>query len=505
MISKFGLGEHELDAWKEKILSLTHARINMLKQHKHPIKTNPVLRNTDVLQYLDELHHKFVLVPIDKAPNNIGFICKRFYIQSLLSEVGIVGPPSHTYKISAKDPKDVIDSNILVCKCFGITVNEKDQKLPIMYLMPKMHKEPTGLRFIVASSSCSTKPLSKAISKVFKLIFEQIHQFNLKTKFYSGLNLFWIVQNSFPVKEKLDVINTRKRAKCISTYDFRTLYTKIQHKDLLDELNAIIDFVFAGGKCRYITMNSSKAFWCFSKREKICFTRSSLKLAIKHLICESYFKIGNRLFIQDIGIPMGIDPAPFWANLYLHRLEFKFIHKLISKDMARARKFHACTRFIDDMCCINDSGEFGNSYKEIYPDDLQLKCEYRGNHATFLDLDIMIEGGVFVYKLFDKRDDFPFHIVRMPDRSSNIPSYIFYGTVLSEYLRIARSTLRVNDFLPRVSVLFERMVNQGGQYSKLFRQFNKAMARYPDPFTRYNMTPNNLISEIKHILGLRHV
>ena len=180
------------------------------------------------------------------------------------------------------------------------------------------------------------------------------------------------------------------------------------------------------------------------------------------------------------------------------------MHKQISNDIARARKFHGCTRFIDDMCCLNDSGEFGKSYNEIYPDDLQLKCEHRGNHATFLDLDITIEDGVFVYKLFDKRDDFPFHIVRMPDRGSNIPSYIFYGTVLSEYLRIARSTLRLNDFIPRVSSLVVRMLNQGGQYFKLFKQFNKAMMRYPDPFTRYNMTPNNIILEIKHHLNLRH-
>ena len=58
-----------------------------------------------------------------------------------------------------------------------------------------------------------------------------------------------------------------------------------------------------------------------------------------------------------------------------------------------------------------------------------LKCEHHGMHATFLDLDIKISDGVFVYKLYDKRDDFPFFVVRMPDRSSNIPSYIFYGTI----------------------------------------------------------------------------
>ena len=44
------------------------------------------------------------------------------------------------------------------------------------------------------------------------------------------------------------------------------------------------------------------------------------------------------------------------------------------------------------------------------------------NHATFLDLDIKIDGDEFIYKLYDKRDEFPFFVVRMPDRRSNIPS-----------------------------------------------------------------------------------
>ena len=68
------------------------------------------------------------------------------------------------------------------------------------------------------------------------------------------------------------------------------------------------------------------AFWFFSKRGRTCFTRSSLKLAVKHLICESYFQIGNSLLVQNIGIPIGIDPAPFWANLYLHRHELIQVH-----------------------------------------------------------------------------------------------------------------------------------------------------------------------------------
>ena len=119
-------------------------------------------------------------------------------------------------------------------------------------------------------------------------------------------------------------------------------------------------------------------------------------------------------------------------------------------------------RFIDDECNLNDSSEFSRSFLEIYPNHLQLKCEHQGIHATFLELDILIKEDIFIYKLFDKRDDFPFSIVRMPDLNGNIPSTMFYGSVMSEFLRIARCTLLLEDFVPRAKKLFERMCNQGG-------------------------------------------
>ena len=115
----------------------------------------------------------------------------------------------------------------------------------------------------------------------------------------------------------------------------------------------------------------------------------------------------------------------FWANLFLYAYEVKYISDLIVSDKVKARHFHSTNRFIDDLCTLNDGGEFGRVYKDIYPSELELKVEHSGSHATCLNLDIDMREGIFVYKLFDKRDAFPFSIVRMPYVSSNIPESIF--------------------------------------------------------------------------------
>ena len=70
------------------------------------------------------------------------------------------------------------------------------------------------------------------------------------------------------------------------------------------------------------------------------------------------------------------------------------------------------TRQLTDYLSVkNDDKEFSKSFKCMYPGVLELK--HSGIHATFLELDIKIENGIFVYKFFDKKDKFTFSIVCM--------------------------------------------------------------------------------------------
>ena len=52
--------------------------------------------------------------------------------------------------------------------------------------------------------------------------------------------------------------------------------------------------------------------------------------------------------------------------------------------------------------------EIGRSICDIYPKEIELKVDHQGDHATSLNLDITIKYLTFIYKLFNKRDSFPF-------------------------------------------------------------------------------------------------
>ena len=83
----------------------------------------------------------------------------------------------------------------------------------------------------------------------------QIRNFHDKSNFYETYNRYWVINDSKPFIDKLNVINTRKKAKEISTFDFSTLYTKLPHNDLIHVLYYILDFCFDGG-----TRNFPKIF-----------------------------------------------------------------------------------------------------------------------------------------------------------------------------------------------------------------------------------------------------
>ena len=86
---------------------------------------------------------------------------------------------------------------------------------------------------------------------------------------------------------------------------------------------------------------------------------------------------------------------------------------LISSDKIKARHFHSRKRFIDDLYAINDGGEFERSVCEIYPKELELKVKCQGDHATFLNLDVTIKEGTFIYIYISyliKETPFPFQL-----------------------------------------------------------------------------------------------
>ena len=151
-----------------------------------------------------------------------------------------------------------------------------------------------------------------------------------------------------------------------------------------------------------------------------------------------FVQFGGCLFRQVIGIPMGTNCAPLFAELFLYSCENELLDNMIRSGHSRlARSFNLCYRCIDNLIVFINK-KFLVYLKDIYPPQLTVEKANKSDHlANYLDLTFIIDsGGKLSARLYDTRDDFDFHIVNFPFLSSNIlsgPSYGVYISYLTEY------------------------------------------------------------------------
>ena len=74
--------------WKDQLKELVADRILNLKGHLKSPKCK-VLDQPDVKDTLHKVHANYVLVIADNTANNVIIVCKKYYIDPLVKELGI--------------------------------------------------------------------------------------------------------------------------------------------------------------------------------------------------------------------------------------------------------------------------------------------------------------------------------------------------------------------------------------------------------------------------------
>ena len=144
--------------WKLRIFNIVDKRIKFYSQNTNLLPSKIKSSFGHLRQGIQEFYRKYVLVPADKAANNVVVVCRLHYINSLKQELDC----TNAYEKTSIDEKSVVfsHSNEIPNK-FAVDVKERQDRLPTMYWLPKLHKRPYKARFIANSSSCTTTELSK--------------------------------------------------------------------------------------------------------------------------------------------------------------------------------------------------------------------------------------------------------------------------------------------------------------------------------------------------------
>ena len=457
--------------WRHKVFDDVKAEVQKLKKvnNKHACHKS-IMHSKPVKQYLKELHDNFVLVPTDKASNNIAAICKKFYIEQTLKELGIYHDSAsnpkddNTYVKVDKNPQDIINRHNKYVTS-NLRIDKVTKKLPFLYWIPKMHKKPySKQRYIAASYACSTKDISAVLTKCLKLVEKQHRIIGRQYEKNYGINPMWIIHNSTSVHESFVNFNLKKCAKDIRTYDFTTLYTSIPHTKLRKELRWVIKEAFRSSKHSFISVYKHNATWTNSPGANTEHLDCKKVIRLMNWLLDNIFvTFGDQVFRQVVGIPMGTDCAPFLANLFLYSYEFKWIMTQKENNNWHVLKhFRSCSRYIDDLLMINNADLMKKYMTDIYPKELVLvPDDTNGKSCPFLDLNIDINDSIRSTSIYDKRDAFQFPIVNFPTLTGNIPKKSSYGVFIGEAVRYARACTYFKDFKLRTLSLVSKLRKQG--------------------------------------------
>ena len=92
---------------------------------------------------------------------------------------------------------------------------------------------------------------------------------------------------------------------------------------------------------------------------------------LDYLIDNIFIRVGNKVFRQTIGIPMGTDCAPLLANLFLFYYEYNhYMKNLIRDNQCLAKSFNYTVRYIH----VDDLLTFINNHAYII---VNLACPCR--------------------------------------------------------------------------------------------------------------------------------
>ena len=358
---------------------------------------------------------------------------------------------------------------------------------------PKLHKNPYKARFIAEAKKCVTKPLNILVNSCLKLLRENFKKYCEAIYNNSGINLFWSIDSSLQFLNTLnnnDVYN-------LQVYDFTTLYTRLDLVEVETMINEVVDLIFSD-RNKYICISKADHNICFfSKKEynnHYSFNKTDLKESVKFIIYNTYIVFGGTVLVQTRGIPMGGNSSSPIADLTVSKREYNYMRKLMKeKKFNLAKILSNNCRYVDDLITLNYL-YFHNIIKDVYPASLDMERAGSNNkNVNYLDLNIDITPDGLSVSVYNKTDDFNFHVVSLTFPHSNIPMEIGYNVFFSQLLRYGNICTNLDSFTFHLNKMFKILLDRGYQYNRLVKNIKRCMRKYILVFRKFGIMDDETI------------
>ena len=479
----------------------------------------------DELNWL--LKHVYVS-GLDKASNNACFICISHIRKQALD------------RLSSKDFLPCKDGE----KWQSIEEVTKDLQGTIHELLPELHNDSLELPYIMAIFKFHKKKyrwITNAFGSIYvnmatlitvatMALLEEVKQWAKTTcigyKNFLGIDtsIYWIIDSIIDfclnIPQNVRNIYVADITRCFETIPINGQDTLFEAMEFITSLG-IKNFkhnhprsepkVWIKTNAMGVTTRVVWASTCPSYGKWLQISVSEFLMLHKWLTTNCYVRLGNRVWKQVLGIPMGFSCSPLWCNLYLMSYEIKFMQRLAKLGRVDImEKFKHAFRYIDDLCWINNGNasifldpqqpRTSSNPFWIYPlHILEIKTEVScfskinptfGIKAHFMNVLVSIsneDSGEFTLQKFDKRRELPFSYTQYIKFCSNRPIKQAYNVIVSQTIPILYLSNDVTLAKQELCKLVSTLASNGFRVQKLLQLVIATISKTNYPAVKFEI------------------
>ncbi|GBG86170.1 hypothetical protein CBR_g41074 [Chara braunii] len=420
------------------IMKKAKAKMEKYKaKHRH-VAAEP-FEHPAVKRELKFITGRFLIWPTDKAPNTPAFVCKNFVRKLAFQRLS--GPEFASISV----PPAVVIARIRGELSALPALPTVPAALPYLMTVLKAHKG--TFRWITNTANTIISPAAEvcACLRRFLLplaqVFCQERSLEVEERYRVRPNLWWAIASvgefHANLPEKVYSVFTADITRC-----FETIPTDGSEESLPAAVRFYVQCVMQirreRSSCHAIRIRFGQhgGIWpSWEDNEQpeeegtLLFRERDICWLSDWCVANSVLRMGDYVWRQVKGIPMGLACSPIWCDIYFFKYEYHAMMRLADTGNAHLIPCFDCTfRYIDDLGAINNAviGSFLRKKGEreagdpcwIYPEDFieikentALKEEGCGRIANFLSLTITVTSpiaGSYATKRHDKRSGLGF-------------------------------------------------------------------------------------------------
>lgn len=340
-----------------KIIKETLTSVKNSKEQRIISELKEVIKNNDL-----------IITKADKG-NTVTIIEKSKYTDKVYDLLNtdnftqINTDPTNKYQLQLKTT--IKNCRNILENIPSYTLHVMNPRPPILYGLPKLHKDNIPIRPVVSYINAPTYKLCQKLNKILPTVI------NLKNN-YS-------IKNTSQFIERVKNINLPDNA-CLVSFDVKNLFTSIPTDELLLKVNELIN-------------NSDN----LNQTEK-----NELLALIKTCLNQNYFMFNSKFYKQTDGLPMGSPLSPLMAEIFMNCFE----EELFTSEHTLTSLVQFWSRYVDDVFCVwlGDDEQLNQflMYLNSFNQKIQFTMEAGKDQLNYLDLSIKKHRNKLEFEIYRK-------------------------------------------------------------------------------------------------------